>query len=747
MRTGMIALAAGMLLLRFLPVLPAPWMLLVLAILGLMALPFRSHALGFFLFGFCWACYSAQLALDDRLAERLDGQTLWLEGRVSGLPEAGDGVLRFQLEQPHSRRARLPQRLRLAWYGGPPVQAGERWRLAVRLKRPHGGVNPQAFDYEAWLLAQRIGATGTIKSGERLAPARGPAAWRDALRLRLLAVPAHGREGGLAALVMGDGSGLSTADWRLLQDTGTVHLMVISGQHIALLAMFVYGLVAGLARWGLWPVRLPWLPWACVLAFAAGLGYGLLAGFEVPVQRACIMLALVLLWRWRFRHLGIWMPFLVALDLVLLAEPLVVLQPGFWLSFAAVAILAWVFAGRLGAWSWLQTWGRAQWTMAVGLLPALLALGLPISLSGPLANLIAVPWISIAVVPLALLGTLLLPVPWLGEALLWLAGGLLQLLFLLLTKMALWLPAWLPAAVPWWGWLLGALGSLLILLPGGVPLRGLGLILMLPLFLPAPQRPAVGRAEVWVLDVGQGQAIYVRTAGHGLLYDAAPRYGDFDLGERLVVPSIRRLGDDRLDLLLISHADLDHAGGALAVQRGLPTARVLSGEPQALPASLHAQPCVHGAHWQWDAVGFTTWRWQQAGNGNQASCVLLLEANGERLLLTGDIDVKAERALLDEGLDLRADWLSAPHHGSRSSSSMAFLRAVAPGAVLISRGKHNSFGHPHVRVVARYRSLGMRIHDTADQGALRIRLGDFVAAEGLRDVAHFWRKNENGGVR
>ncbi|ERI50485.1 hypothetical protein N878_25665, partial [Pseudomonas sp. EGD-AK9] len=412
------------------------------------------------------------------------------------------------------------------------------WRRAVNLKRPHGLVNPHSFDYEAWLLAQRIGATGTIKAGQRLAPASGLGSWRDGLRQRLLAAPAFGREGGIAALVLGDGSGLTTADWRLLQHTGTVHLMVISGQHIALLAGFLYGLVAFLARVGAWPRRWPWLPAACVLALVGALGYGLLAGFEVPVRRACVMVALVLLWRLRFRHLGAWWPLLLALLAVLLLEPLASLQPGFWLSFAAVAILILVFGGRLGVWGWWRGLTRAQWTMAIGLLPLMLILGLPVSSSGPLANLIAVPWVGLLVVPLALLGTLLLPVPGLGEGLLWLAGGALQLLFLLLGHIAGWLPAWLPSNLPLWAWLLALGGALLLLLPAGVPLRLPGLTLLLPaLFLPPPALPE-GRAEVWLLDVGQGLSVLVRTRAHSLLYDAGPRFGDFDSGERIVLPSL-----------------------------------------------------------------------------------------------------------------------------------------------------------------------------------------------------------------
>lgn len=739
MRTGIFALVAGLLVLRFLPVLPPFWLLAVLPVAGLMLLPFRSYPIALFLFGFTWACVSAQWALDDRLARQLDARTLWLQGQVVGLPEVGEGVVRFQLEQAVSRRGKLPARLRLAWYGGPAVRAGETWRLAVRLKRPHGLVNPQAFDYEAWLLAQRIGATGTVKSGELIAPASGAGAWRDRLRQQLLATPAHGREGALAALVLGDDSGLSTADWQVLQNTGTVHLMVISGQHIGLLAALLYGLVAGLARLGLWPRSWPWLPCACVLGFIGALAYGLLAGFDVPVQRACVMVGLVLLWRWRFRHLGVWLPLLLALLAVLLGEPLASLQPGFWLSFGAVMLLILIFSGRLGAWPWWGTLLRAQWAMAIGLLPLLLALGLPVSASGPLANLVAVPVVGLLVVPLALLGTLLLPLPGVGAALLWVAGWVLDLLFSLLIQLALWLPAWLPSALPFWAWLLVALGALVLLLPAALPMRSLGALLLLPLLFTAQQRPEQGMAEVWMLDVGQGLAVLVRTQGHDLLYDAGPRFGEFDTGERVVLPSLRALDVRGLDLLLISHADNDHAGGAVAISRGLPVRRVLSGEPAKLARSLAAEAC-NREDWQWDGVHFSTWQWAEAATGNQASCVLRIEANGERLWLTGDIDSQAERALLNSALAMPAQWLLAPHHGSRSSSSAALLAQVKPAAVLISRGAHNSFGHPHAEVMARYRAVAAQPYDTAQHGAVRIRLGAFEQAQSLRDHARFWRE-------
>ena len=737
MRTGMMALALGLLTLRFLPALPPVWLWLAMPVAGLMLLPFRTYPLAFYLFGLSWACANAQWALDDRLPPALDGETRWVEGRITGLPRQDDGVVRFELTDIQSRRTRLPRQMRLAWYGGPPVNSGEHWRLAVKLKRPVGLLNPQAFDYQAWLLAQRIGATGTVKAGERLAPARW--AWRDGIRQRLLAVDAQGRSGALTALVLGDGAGLSREDWQVLQDTGTVHLLVISGQHIGLLAGAVYLLIAGLARFGLWPNRLPWLPWACGLAFAAALGYGMLAGFEVPVRRACLMLGLVLLWRLRFRHLGAWWPLLLALNGILLLEPLASLQPGFWLSFAAVAILIFTFAGRLGPWRWWQTWTRAQWLIAIGLCPLLLALGLPISLSGPLANLFAVPWISLVVLPPALLGTLLLPVPYVGETLLWLAGGLIDGWFRGLGLVSGQVPAWVPMAVPPWAWAIGAIGAFLLLLPRGVPMRPLGWpMLLILVFSPRPMLQQ-GMAEVWQLDVGQGLAILVRTRHHTLLYDAGPRFGELDQGERVVLPALRKLGVKDIDLMLISHAHADHAGGARAIAKGLPVKQVVSGEPSDLPVELQAERCESGRQWTWDEVDFQLWHWPLAGDSNQNSCVLLIEANGERLLLSGDIDAAAERALLDSPLALPTDWLQAPHHGSRSSSSKALLDVLQPKGALISRGQGNSFGHPHPTVIARYQKRGMAIYDSAEYGAIRLQLGRFESPWSMRQERRFWR--------
>jgi len=348
--------------------------------------------------------------------------------------------------------------------------------------------------------------------------------------------------------------------------------------------------------------------------------------------------------------------------------------------------------------------------------------------------------VSLAVLPLALLGTLLLPLGSAGEALLWLAGGLLDILFRALALVAQQRPAWVPPALPLWAWLLVCLGALLLLLPRGVPLRGLGAVMLVALWAPREPVPD-GQVEVWQLDVGQGLAVLLRTRQHSLLYDAGPARGESDLGERVVLPTLRKLGVDSLDLLVVSHAHADHAGGAGAIGRGLPIRRAIGGEPlEAVPL----QPCVSGEQWEWDGVRFSLWRWADARTSNDRSCVLLVEASGERLLLAGDMEAGAERAWLAAMDSPRIDWLQSPHHGSRSSSSEAFIRAAAPRGVLISRGRNNSFGHPHAQVVERYRRHGMTLHDTAVEGALHLVLGVQGKVEGMRSQRRFWRDARGG---
>ncbi|WP_426149348.1 DNA internalization-related competence protein ComEC/Rec2 [Pseudomonas sp. DC3000-4b1] len=735
---ALLALACGILAARAWPGPPSSWVasLLASAALALLALAWRPALwLGLGLAGLAWALAAALQVQADQLATSLENRTLWLEGRVAGLPSRAGGVTHFELVQARSRRAALPSRVRLRWHGAPTLREGERWRLAATLARPRGQVNPGGLDYEAWLFARGIGATGSVKDGQRLETRAS--SLRERLRQRLLEAQAHPL---LLPLVLGDGSGLTERHWRVLQSTGTVHLFVVSGQHVGLAAGLAYGLIAGLWRLGLWPRRWPWLPWACGCALLSALGYGHMAGFAVPVQRACLMIAVVLLWRLRLRQPGVFTPLLLALVAVLVASPLVMLMPGFWLSFTAVGVLLFGFAGRLGPWPWWRAWARAQWLVALGLAPVLALLALPISLSGPWVNLFAGPWISFVVLPLALLGSVALVLsPWGGEALLGLAGRGLEALLKVVAPVADLAPAWLGPGLPLWSAVLALLGALLLLLPMGLPLRVLGLPLLLQLGFPSLARPPWGQAQVMQLDVGQGLAVLVRTRDHVLLFDAGPRYSSNDAGERIVVPSLRRLGISRLDTLIISHDHADHSGGAQAVLKSLKPARVLAGEPLAAPDAWRAQPCENAAGWEWNGVRFQTWRWSAAQDSNPSSCVLLVEAEGERLLLTGDIDARAERALVSAWPGLQARWLQAPHHGSRTSSSALLLDSLQPEAALISRGWNSRFGHPHPEVVRRLDERGIARWDSALHGAVELRLGASQPAQGWRQRARLWR--------
>lgn len=745
MRGYLLALSGGILALRWFPALPHGWLLLLLVLAAPALWRWqRLRLLSVFILGLCWACWQAALVLDDRLAERWDGQTLWLEGVVADLPQwsessRGQQVVRFELVGASSRRTDLPQRIRLSWYEPPPVRAGERWRLAVALKRPAGLLNPGGFDYQQWLTARRIGATGSVKAGQRLQPAGGFVAWRESLRDQLYALlPERASSAAVVALVLGDGAAIGREQWQLLRDSGTVHLFVISGQHISLLAGLAYGLVAWLNRLLLWPQRLPWLPAACAMAWVSALLYGALAGFNVPVQRALIMVTMVLAWRLRHLPLASMTPWLLALATVLLYDPLVVLQPGLWLSYAAVAVLILVFAWRIGRWRWWQVLWRSQLAAALGLLPFLLALGLPVSLLGPLANALAVPFVSLLVLPLALVGALLLPLPALAQPLLWLASCGLDWLWRLLAVLVQQLPAWQAPAMPLWVLLLSALAVLLLLLPAVLRPWWLVLLLLLPLLQPLPRNQVTpGRAQVWLLDVGQGQAMVVRTAQHLLLYDTGPALGSMDAGEMVVVPFLRHHGAGRIDRMILSHADNDHAGGAAAVLEQFEVRELVAGEPQR-HQQWPVQPCAQ-QHWQWDGVQFWQWQWAAAQNGNDASCVLLVQAGGETLLATGDLGVAGEMALLAQMPQLRADWLVAGHHGSRTSTAEAFLQQLQPGAVLVSRGRYNHYGHPHPLVLERIERSGARLYDTAVTHAVKIELGSHAEPWLMVNRHAFWR--------
>ncbi|MDD2884198.1 MAG: DNA internalization-related competence protein ComEC/Rec2, partial [Dechloromonas sp.] len=509
----------------------------------------------------------------------------------------------------------------------------------------------------------------------------------------------------------------------------------ISGLHVTMVAGLLGGLAGGL--WRRWPgacLRWPAQRVAVLAACLAAAGYVLLAGFAIPAQRTLYMLLVAALAQALNRRLAPSRTLALALLAVLLIDPWAVLAAGFWLSFAAVGALLYVGSAQVGGLAgWrgqVRAWGQVQWAATLASLPILLWLFQQFSLVSPLANALAVPVVSFVITPLALL-LAILPWPMLATLTYALLGGLMH--FLLWC--ADW-PLWQVAAPSWPAVAVGALGVVIGLLPRGLPGRGLGACLLLPaLFWPA-ERLANGEARVDVLDVGQGLAVVVRTRQHVLIYDPGPQYGsEADAGQRVVLPFLRWLGVDRIDRLLITHRDTDHAGGAASLQAALPVGDLVTSARE-----LGGAPCIDGQQWQWDGVDFlilhpSTSDYVQPTRTNQLSCVLRITAGGQRMLLTSDIEAPAEQALLARhGAALAADVLLVPHHGSHSSSTVDFLVAVGARHAVIPVGERNRFGHPAPVVLERLDAMPATVWRTDRQGAIRIALG----GEPLVQISH-WR--------
>lgn len=742
---GALAFALGVWLLQQSAVLPAPTFLAAGGVAGLLLLVQRRVRwlawLGCLLLGLSWAGGFADWRLNDTLPVAWEGRDIEVVGVVADLPQRMDRGVRFTFAVEQAAGP-VPKRIALTWYRHldaeadeegdeeavpwvlPLPRAGERWRFLVRLKRPHGNLNPHSFDYQGWLLERGIRATGYLRKSAltgRLAVDAGSFFGaidqvRENIRTRMQrALPDHPYAGVLVALAIGDQQAIAPELWRRFAATGITHLVSISGLHVTMIG----GLLAWLVNWG-WrrSARLPLIwPAQKAPAVAGLLGaalYTLLAGFGIPAQRTLFMLMMLVAALLSGRVLTAAQVLGAALVVVLLIDPWAVLAAGFWLSFAAVALLFGIASGRVTR-HWAVEWLRAQWAITLGLLPALLALFQQFSLVSPLANMLAIPLVSLLVTPLVLLGSL--PgFAWSLE----IAHALLAGLMIFLDWLA-GLPGalWQQHAPPPWTVLLAALGALCLLLPRGFPARWLGGVAFLPLFLIFPERPGPGELQLTVLDVGQGQAIHVQTATHDLLYDTGPALGSSDAGVRHVLPYLRAVGVRQLDTLVISHADKDHAGGMDSVLAGLPVADVVGSTPK-------SRRCEDGASWSRDGVRFRFLHpapedYERKRSTNAMSCVLLIESAHGRILIPGDIEGKAETELLARhGAALHADILVAPHHGGRKTASPDFVAAVGAREVIFPVGYRNRFGHPLPAVAERFAASGAQLHRTDQAGAVRI---------------------------
>ena len=729
-----IALLVGASLSSLLADLPPNGIALALAVVsaGVWCWVPRGRWIAALLFGLTWACVHGGWALQQRIAPELEGRDLDVRGRVIGLPQFYPRLQRFdfEVEAGEGEAAVLAgRRLRLGWYGeAPKLAPGSRWQLQLRLKRPRGVINPGGFDFERHALERRLAATGYVREqpGNRELEAGGGI---DALRERLSQAIGWAvgsvRARFVQALALGDTRGLDENDWETLRATGIAHLIAISGFHVGLVAGFgalllrlAYRLVPALA------LRIPLPQSAAFSALLFAGGYTALAGFALPTLRTWLMIAAVLLQVLFRRRLDAWQSVAWAAIVIVLVDPLSVLSAGFWLSFLGVVWLIWCLPHE-PATRPVRALFTAQGVMSLSLLPLTVWFFGQASLVGPVANLIAVPWVSLVVVPLALIGTGLslifepLGAPWFIAS-----GWAMQALWTPLELASQWrgaliyLPA--PDAI---AFVLATLGAFWLLLPRAVPGKWLASLLFLPLLWPARDRPASGEADIWLLDVGQGLSLLVRTKDHALVYDAGPAYaGGLDLGEAAVVPALRALGVSRLDAYVESHGDNDHAGGSDALLRAFAPSRVYASDP----TRASAIRCESGDDWEWDGVRFQLLHPPPHFPylKNDSSCVLRIETAGASALLPGDISDVIESRLLREQSDrLKSDLLIVPHHGSRSSSTTAFLGAVDPELALIGVGHRNRFDLPRPDVLQRYADAGIEVLDTADAGAIRLRLG------------------------
>ncbi len=732
MTLASLAFLLGIVAVQQLPALPSPPQLLLLsAVAAILAYKRYNHLL-FFILGLLWASLFAGWQLNDRLPDRYQNSNITIEGYVSNLPQQEDGRVSFDftVRQPADH---FPGKIRLSWYyPQQQIRAGQSWRLTVKLKQPYGHMNPGGFDYQAWLFANHIGATGYVRNRpapELLASAPGIAqyfaSWRQAIAERLDAALPNGEQlGVIKALTIGTQDTISQKQWDVFRATGTTHLIVISGSHISLIAGLVYLLARRGWAWlnilSISPQRV-----AALTGWLSGLFYAGLAGYSIPTLRAVIMLTVAMaaiVWQRNTAPLQI---LLLALMAVLLFDPLAVLSVGFWLSFAAVALLLYVSAGRLGRSGYWRETTLAQLATFAGLAPLLMLFFQQLSLISPLANWLAVPIIGLLAVPLALLAVLLLflfPPP--AILILRLTDLILQGLWWLLTKMAgLSFATVFSQQPPWYAMLPAGIGVLLLLAPRGIPGRYLSVFLFLPLMFAGSVKPQPGSLWLTLLDVGQGLSVVLQTAEHTLVFDTGNKYSeDSDMGDSVILPFLRRQGIQRIDTLIVSHGDKDHSGGANSLLTGIAVDKVFSSVAEWAEGN-GKQYCKAGQGWQWDQVQFTLLSPPETAfaKENDNSCVLHIAASPHSFLLTGDIEQSAEDWLVREyGQQLNSSVLVAAHHGSKTSSSYDFLQMVAPKLILIPAGHLNRFGFPHKQVLDRYRQLDMPWLNSADQGAITI---------------------------
>ena len=760
-----------------LPVLPdLDAMFILLPILLFGAIHNRCGTLSMLILGGLSTYLCAAGLIGARLPDHLEGRDLAVTGFVVDLPRTQDGIARFRfrlladpdtvagaLKTPDQTSARGD--IYLSWYH--PKQAvipGQIWHLTVRLDQPAGSVNFSLFDYEGWLFSERISAKGYIRTSQpvrllgQVLPSIHNLRYHIRERLQHHAGD-HALFGLLNALAIGDTSYMTSEQWTLLGRTGTTHLLVISGLHVGLVATFIFWIQRRLGAGHRICVAVTIVVTAC---------YALLAGWGLPVQRALVMTTVILLAVCGGRQVALNDQFFLALLFVLLLDPLATLSNGFWLSFGAVMLLVVGLAGRVdssgieitdngirarlvrSARAVAGVFGlalRVQWVLFAGMIALLVTLLHQVPLVSFPVNLIAIPWVGVVVVPAIMISVLLLSIfeP-LGHLLLKIPLFALDLLTWLLGAFSELDAVYYFGSIGLFATLLAGLGSLMLLLPRGLVPGWLGLLSLFALTL---DREPIEEGELLLtfLDVGQGLSVIAETRLSLMLYDTGPAFGTrFSNARQVVLPTLRFSGKRRINQFVVSHSDNDHAGGIGDILTGIAVGRRFLPEKSHAGKEKRRSKASCDGRWQADSVDFRVFMaGDKADSGNDLSCLVLIGAAGHWVLLTGDIEASAEHALLDLELP-PITVMSAPHHGSDTSSSPAFLNHVRPEMVVISAGYRNRFSHPADEVVARYRNRSIRQFNTADHGAVRIRITHAGVDVELARTARpaIWRRRDPG---
>ncbi len=686
-----------------------------------------------------WASLLFQLNTGQRLTDEYDGQVVLLRGSVVDLTAQRKNSVRFYLKPDfiESYRRPLPKKIRLSWYRGQQLpQAGQRWQLLVKLRQPNGFQNPGGFDYERWLFVKGIAATGYVKKSD-LNYKLADADWFNIDHFRLQVVKAIDRacnncqhHGLFKALVVGFRGDIPRHQDKLLRDTGTAHLLAISGLHIGMVAGLFYFI--GGFFWRRLLHRLPFnrLECSALLSMTAALIYAALAGFSVPTVRALVMLTVVLLALLLRKGVNLLNSIACAISLILLVDPLAVGSASFWLSISALLIIA------LGQFLLVNQNNRLKQLLVIQVLFSLLFIPLGILLfdqaspAGFLANIVAIPLLSFIILPATLIGSLLavIDIPLAASLFDWLdvlTGWLLDYLQLLLASG---FQIYQSADRPIMLLVCLAISIVLMLLPLGWRARLPVLVLLPVMMLWQPQGIVSNGFRLTILDVGMGTAVVVETKNHSLIYDFGPgnNYG-FSAGDWVVKPYLRYRGIQKADLTVISHVDSDHSGGFISFIDEYVAAQLLTGTPKALVKRFNMDGSVRNCHnypaWYWDGVRFeflTVNPRPIKQSSNNDSCVLKISGY-HTALLTGDIESRQEKRLLNRLPDkLPSDILLVPHHGSLTSSSEAFVREVKPEIAVFTLSRFNRWGFPKKTVVTRYRQIPSQILRSDRHGAITL---------------------------